>query len=81
MERHILTVDQQIVNGYPRPHSDSSRATINPQNISQLRSVPGARFMSDERICDRCGTIYKVNSKGQAIQQLSRHHYNCIIIF
>ena len=74
MERHVLTLDQQILNGYPRPRSDSDdRAFINPKNISQLRALFGVSLRSNERSCDRCGTIYQVDSRSVACKQLSRH--------
>lgn len=64
LQRYVLTPQQQELNGYPRPHNYSDRAIINSKNITQVRSIPGVKLASDERICDRCSTIFKVDYKG-----------------
>ncbi|XP_046633987.1 putative exonuclease GOR [Daphnia pulicaria] len=68
MGRHIISLKQQETNGYPRPHPiHKTRAVINSVEIDQLRSKPAIQLKSDERICDRCSTIFKVDSRGCAI--------------
>jgi RNA exonuclease 1 len=70
MERHLLTLEQQDFNGYPRPDpNERGRAIVNP--INKFRTKPSVHLAPDERICDRCSTVYKVNSKGLPVKQLS----------
>ena len=73
MKRYVLTQNQQIENGYAQQslsENGDDRASINPKNISHLRSLPaGVNLNSNERNCDRCGTIYLVDSKGLACKQ------------
>lgn len=73
LERHILTLDQQDFNGYPRPDpNEKGRAVVNP--INKFRTKPSVNVAIDERVCDRCNTVYKVNSKGLAVKQLSLNY-------
>nr|CAG4650757.1 EOG090X01LQ [Simocephalus serrulatus] len=68
MERHILTLEQQDFNGYPRPDpNERGRALVN--QINKFRSKPNVNLAPDQRICDRCSTIYKVNNKGLAVKE------------
>ena len=63
MERHVISLKQQETNGYPRPDPyNKTRAVINSTEINKLRSTPDVRLAFDERICDRCFTVYKINS-------------------
>ena len=74
MERHILTMEQQDFNGYPRPDpNEKGRAVVNP--INKFRTKPNVHLLPDQRSCDRCSTIYKVNSKGLAVKELSRFRF------
>jgi RNA exonuclease 1 len=67
MEKHVISLKQQESNGYPRPNPyNKTRAIINSIEIEKLRSTPTVHLASDERICDRCFTVYKVNSNGLA---------------
>lgn len=78
MERHILTLEQQDFNGYPRPDpNERGRALVN--QINKFRSKPNVNLAPDQRICDRCSTIYKVNNKGLAVKELSRNEH--LILF
>lgn len=71
MERYVLTIEQQDFNGYPRPDpNERGRALVN--QINKFRSKPNVNLAPDQRICDRCSTIYKVNSKGLAVKELSQ---------
>lgn len=71
MERYLLTLEQQDFNGYPRPDpSEKGRAIVNP--INKFRTKPSVNLAPDQRVCDRCNTIYKVNSKGLAVKELSQ---------
>lgn len=68
MERYLLTLEQQDFNGYPRPDpSEKGRAIVNP--INKFRTKPSVNLAPDQRVCDRCNTIYKVNSKGLAVKE------------
>jgi len=72
MERHVISLKHQEMNGYPRPHpTNKTRAVISSIEIDKLRSKPTVSLASDERICDRCLAVYKVNSRGLAVEQLS----------
>jgi ElonginA binding-protein 1 len=80
MQRHIISLRQQETNSYPRPHPiHKTRAIINSVEIDQLRSISAVQLKSDERICDRCSTIYKVDSRGYAINQLSLTQFTLTI--
>ena len=69
--RHVLTLEQQDFNGYPRPDpKEKGRALINTVNKFRQKPVGSFNLSADERICDRCSTVYKINSKGLPIKQL-----------
>lgn len=68
MASHVISLQQQETSGYPRPNPyNKTRAIINSIEIEKLRSTPTVHLGYDERICDRCLTVYKVNSNGLAI--------------
>nr|CAG4643032.1 EOG090X01LQ [Ilyocryptus agilis] len=70
LERHVLTVEQQEYFGYPRPDpTEKGKAVVNTAN--KFRAKPGASLNMgpDQRLCDRCGTMYKINSKGMAVKE------------
>ena len=49
MERHLLTLEQQDFNGYPRPDpNERGRAIVNP--INKFRTKPSVHLAPDERI-------------------------------
>lgn len=70
LERHVLTMEQQDINGYPRPDpTERGKAVINTANRFRQKPVAGVKLGPDERSCDRCGKIYKVNYKGLALRE------------
>ncbi len=72
LERYILTMDQQDFNGYPRPDPfEKGKAVVNSTNkFKNAKSSAGSLNLGpNQRICDRCGREYKVNSKGLAIKE------------
>ncbi|KZS17809.1 Uncharacterized protein APZ42_015751 [Daphnia magna] len=69
LKYYVLTQQQQEFNGYPRPHYDKDRAVINSKNITQVKSMPGLKLAPDERICDRCTTVFRVDCKGMPIRR------------
>nr|CAG4641478.1 EOG090X01LQ [Eurycercus lamellatus] len=71
LERHVLTLEQQDFNGYPRPDPiEKGKAIVNSVNKFRPKtSTASLNLGADQRICDRCSKIYRVNSKGLAIKQ------------
>lgn len=68
MQRHVISITKQELNGFPRPHPYcKSRAIINAANLNKLRSKPAVSLALYECICDRCNTRYNVNSRGSPI--------------
>nr|CAG4646056.1 EOG090X01LQ [Macrothrix elegans] len=68
LERHVLTLELQDFNGYPRPDlNEKGRAVVNPAN--KFRQKPNVHLAADQRVCDRCGTVYQVNYKGLAVRE------------
>nr|CAG4649957.1 EOG090X01LQ [Sida crystallina] len=75
LERYILTMEQQEFNGYPRPDpSEKGRALISSAN--KFRAKPNVNLNPDQRLCDRCGTVYRVNAKGLAIKSDDQCSYH-----
>jgi RNA exonuclease 1 len=68
MKPYILTPQQQDVNGYPR-HGELNKVNINPLRVVQLQSMPSVKLAFDERICNRCSTIYKVDGSGMQVNR------------
>ena len=69
LNRYVLTKEQQDFNGYPKQHPfETGRAIF--KAVNQLR-IERKRFLSaDERLCDRCATVYRVNQQGLAVSAL-----------
>lgn len=66
LSRHILTMEQQEFNGYPRPDpKEKGRALVN--TVNKFRAKPNVHLTADQRLCDRCGTVYRVDSRGIAV--------------
>ena len=66
LQRYILTAEQQDFNGYPRSDpAEKGRAIIN--SVNSFRTKPNVNLTADQRLCDRCGTVYRVDKKGMAI--------------
>ena len=66
LNRYILTMEQQEFNGYPRPDpKEKGRATVNTTN--KFRAKPNVHLTADQRLCDRCATVYRVDSRGIAV--------------
>lgn len=69
LERYVLTMDLQDIHGYPRPDpTERGKAVINTVNKYRQKPV-GLNLAADQRCCDRCGTVYRVNSKGLAAKE------------
>lgn len=78
LERHILTLELQDSNGYPRPDpTEKGKAIV--KSVYKFRAKPNTAALNlspDQRLCDRCGTVYKVNSRGMAVKE-----YIILIVF
>ena len=68
MQRYVLTPHQQEGNCYPR-RGVHNKAIINPQRVSQLQSMPSVKLALDERLCNRCTTVYKVDCNGLSVNR------------
>ena len=67
LQRYILSMEQQEMNCYPRPDpTEKGRAVINTTN--KFRNKPNMNLSADQRLCDRCGVVYRVNCKGLAVK-------------
>ena len=76
LQRYILTEEQLVFNGYPRPDPyKQGRAIVNSTN-NPRRKNKALNLLSDQRVCDRCTTIYRVDSKGLSIKQLNHFSFS-----
>ena len=67
LERYVMTMEQQELNGYPRPDpNEKGRAMIS--NANRFRTKPNLNLSADQRLCDRCGTVYRVDARGLTIK-------------
>lgn len=70
LERYVLSSRQQLIHGYPRPDpSGWDRAIINTDYYKKNAKM--TNLSASQRSCDRCDTVYQVNWKGVAVNQLS----------
>lgn len=70
LERYVLTMEQQDIHGYPRPDpNEKGKVIINTTNRYRQKPVAGTNLGPDERTCDRCSKIYRVNHKGLAVRE------------
>lgn len=71
LQRYILTMEEQDFHGFPRPDpAVKGKALVNSANkFRQNKSTASLNLASDERLCDRCSVVYKVNSKGMAVKE------------
>ena len=68
--RHVLTMEQQEFNGYPRPDpKEKGRAIINTVNKVRQKPVGSLNLSADQRLCDRCSTVYRINSRGLPVKE------------
>jgi hypothetical protein len=68
MKRFILTSQQQNVNGFPH-HGELNKVIINAKRVVELQSMPSVKLALDERTCNRCNTIYKVDGRGMQVNR------------
>jgi hypothetical protein len=68
--RHVLTMEQQEFNGYPRPDpKEKGRAVINTVNKFRQKPIGSLNLLADQRLCDRCSTVYRINSRGMPVKE------------
>lgn len=76
LQRHILTMEQQDFNGYPRlDPKEKGRAIVNA--VNKFRQKPNVHLSADQRLCDRCGTVYRVDSRGIPVstEKMCSYHW------
>jgi len=79
LKKHILTEEQLVDNGFPRPDPTHSGAVV--MKVDQRKKIDPEKakiVANDEtkRICDRCGTIFVVDEEGMQIgKEKCIHHW------